>query len=118
MKDFKALENLLAGYLHEDWRDEYESAWSAIRDFALSEPTHAPALGAEVHDLLERFSDEDDAVVAQFLTSDLGLGYAAEADGWGSYREWLLAVADRVDELLRGQPPEPPDRPRSGSAQV
>jgi len=34
----------------------------------------------------------------------LGLNYLPTADGWKSYGEWLLAVADRVDELLHTTP--------------
>jgi hypothetical protein len=34
----------------------------------------------------------------------LGLGYRIQFHGWTSHRDWLLAVADRVDEVLRKSP--------------
>ncbi len=105
----------LASYLHEDWADDYPTSWDAIDDFATGEPLHASLLRHEVELAIDKFPA--DTALAQRLF-DLGLRYCPSADGWPTYREWLLAVADRVDELLRGQPPEPPDRPRSGSAQV
>jgi hypothetical protein len=34
----------------------------------------------------------------------LGLDYLPTGDGWASHRTWLLAVADRVEEILRCSP--------------
>ena len=38
--------------------------------------------------------------VRRVVLDDLGSCYLAEVDGW-TYRGWLEAVADRVDEVLR-----------------
>ncbi len=115
MTEFHSLNTFLGGYLNEDCFDEYGTPWRAVEAFVRHEPEYAPLLRSEIVAFTSPITSE--AALKHCLIR-MGLGYAAEADGWGSYREWLLAVADRVDELLRGQPPEPPDRPRSGSAQV
>lgn len=105
----ESLHNLLGGYLNEDWHDEYEDASTAIADFARSEPAHAFALSTDARSLLTQFGKGDDAALVACLTCQYGLGYLPSADGWGTYREWLLAVADRVDALLRGQASERAD---------
>lgn len=106
MRQIDALECLTAGYVNQDWPEEYGTPWSAVEAFVRDEHGHAPGLRSDIDSFL-RSVDGDDQVERGLIR--LGLGYAAEADGWGSYREWLLAVADRVDELLRGQASERAD---------
>ncbi len=99
--DYDALEQLLGGYLNEDWTDDYADAWQAVDDFPRSQPSYALRLRREVEDIVAHCTSEQ-ALDAQLTR--LGLGYRIQADGWTSHREWLLAVADRVDEVLRKSP--------------
>jgi hypothetical protein len=99
--EFDALETLLGGYLHEDWADDYPTALQAIDEFTHAEPDYAPQIRADVNEVVRRFGSE--AELAARLRK-LGLVYRIQFDGWTSHREWLLAVADRVDEILRKSP--------------
>lgn len=94
----KALDRLIGTYLYQSFTDEYRDAWAAVEDFALSEFAYASLLRCDVNKVLARYSAELE--LDQYL-DHLGLGYHPPADGWTSYRDWLLAVADRVDEILR-----------------
>ena len=101
MTDFKALEILLGGYLHEDWADDYPTALQAIDEFTHAEPDHAPQIRADVDEVVRRFGSEAELAVQ---LRKLGLVYRIQFDGWTSHRDWLLAVADRVEEILRKSP--------------
>jgi hypothetical protein len=101
MKSWDALGCLLAGYLHEDFVDLHGSAWGAVDDFARSQTDYAPQLRREITELLDAHQSE---VSLQAAVESLGLDYLPEADGWVSYRAWLLAVADRVDQVLQTSP--------------
>jgi len=92
---------LLGGYLHEDWADDYATARDAIDEFAHAEPDHAPAIRSEVNEVIRRFSSDAELKVQ---LRRLGLMYRIQFDGWTSHRDWLLAVADRVEEVLRTSP--------------
>ena len=92
-----ALTNFLAAYFHEDFSYEYSSPLAAVDDFARGEPEDAPKLRAEVNQVLSTV--EGDGQLAARLHA-LGLYYIPTADGWPSYREWLLAMCDRVDTLI------------------
>src|SRR5947209_4608918 len=100
MTGFGSLQLLLAGYLHEDFPDDYGDAWGAVEAFALNEPEDPPRIRDDVTKLLATVSSEEE--VRRVVLDDLGSYYLAEADGW-TYREWLQAVADRVDELLQSR---------------
>jgi hypothetical protein len=101
MNDLKALKHLLGGYLHEDFVDLHGSAWGAVDTFARDEPEFAPHLRREITDLIDAYRSESDLEGA---LDDLGLTYVPTADGWDDHRTWLLAVADRVDEILHSSP--------------
>jgi len=98
-----ALETLLGGYLHEDWGDDYATARDAIDQFARIEHDHAPALRAEVDEVIRRSSSDSELRVR---LRRLGLVYRIRFDGWMSHRDWLLAVADQVEEVLLTAPLE------------
>jgi CdiI immunity protein len=101
VSEFKALNTLLGGYLHEDWADDYAHPWQAVDEFTQSQPEYAPAVRPEVDEVLRRCGSEPE------LTLQLrkcGLAYYPASDGWPSKRAWLLAVADRVDQTLRKSP--------------
>lgn len=101
MNDLEALHQLLGGYLNEDWYLEYGEPWVAVEAFVREEPDFAPSLRADI-DLVvaEAASDQE----LETRLGRLGLGYAATTAGWSSYRVWLLALADRVDQLLHTSP--------------
>ncbi|HEX8305733.1 MAG TPA: contact-dependent growth inhibition system immunity protein [Jatrophihabitans sp.] len=101
MKSWESLETLLGGYLHEDFADLHGSAWGAVDTFARDEPEYAPHLHREITDLIDAYRSESDLEGALV---DLGLNYLPTADGWDNHRTWLLAVADRVDEILHSSP--------------
>jgi hypothetical protein len=101
MKSWDSLKNLLGGYLHEDFADLHGSAWGAVDDFAHDELDFAPHLRREITDLLSAYQSESDLEGALV---HLGLNYLPTADGWDSHRTWLLAVGDRVDEILHSSP--------------
>ena len=101
MTEYEALEQLLGGYLNEDWTDDYADPWQAVDDFARSEHSDAQSLRREIKRVIQQFPSED-ALYAHLL--GLGLGYRIRFNGWTSHRDWLLAVADRVEEVLRKSP--------------
>ena len=101
MTDLKALGTLIGGYLNEDWPDEYGDPWLAVDRFVLWEPDYAPLVRADVEQLVAACGSDDEI---EKIMDRFGLGYAATTDGWSSYRAWLLAVADRVEEILRKSP--------------
>ena len=104
MRSWDALENLLGAYLHQDYASEYGTAWAAIEKFAEREPDHSPEVGADIDEIVDLC--ESDPQLEQCLIA-LGLDYDPPADGWTDHRTWLLAIRDRVDEIVRGLPPEP-----------
>lgn len=99
--EYEALEQLLGGYLNEDWADDYADPWQAVEDFPPSQGGYALRLRPEIEDIIRQYPSED-ALYARPLR--LGLGYRIQFPGWTSHRDWLLAVADRVDEVLRKSP--------------
>jgi hypothetical protein len=101
MKQFPALEQLFGGHLHEDWADDYADFLQAVDAFVEYQPSFAPAAPGELAELLAEC--DSDAVLKRSL-ADLGLVYYPLADGWGTYRDWLLAVADRLDQALHKSP--------------
>lgn len=101
MTHYEALEQLLGGYLNEDWADDYADPWQAVDDFPRSQPSYALKLRGEIEDILRHCTSEN-ALDAQLTR--LGLGYRIQAHGWTSHRTWLLAVGDRVEEVLRKSP--------------
>ncbi len=101
MNQLPALEQLFGGYLHEDWADDYADVWQAVDDFVRSQPSYAPAVRGEVEQVLTECKSE--ATLEECLDG-LGLVYYPPGLGWSSYRTWLIAVADRVDDVRRKSP--------------
>lgn len=101
MRELNSLGTLVGGYLNEDWHIEYGDPWVAIERFVLWEPECAPFIRADIDMLLKRCSSDQEI---EKVLDTFGLGYAATTAGWESYSAWLLAVADRVDQLLHTSP--------------
>lgn len=101
MNDLEALHQLLGAYLYEDWDIDYGDPWKAVEAFVREEPEYAPNLPADIRRAVAE--SNTDAELEKRLDK-FGLGYAATTAGWSSYGTWLLAVADRVEEILRKSP--------------
>jgi len=101
MKQLAALELLLVGYLHEDWKLDHPDFWHAIDDFTTGEPQAAPQLRADVDHVLNQCQSEQE--IQQTLRG-LGISYYPPGGGWESYRAWLLAVAEHVEKNLHKSP--------------
>ena len=95
------MKTLLGGYLHEDFADFHGNAWGAVDAFVQNQPEYAPQLRRQITELISASPSEADLERALVV---LGLNYLPTADGWDSHRTWLLAVADRVDQLLHTSP--------------
>jgi contact-dependent growth inhibition (CDI) system CdiI-like immunity protein len=100
MTDFASLRLLLGGYLHEDFDDEFGDSWGAVEAFAQNEPEDPPHIREDITRLLATVSSEEE--VRRLVLDEFGSYYLAEVDGW-TYRGWLEAVADRVDQALRSR---------------
>ncbi len=101
MNEFPALEQLLAGHLHEDWADDYTDSLQAVDGFVKGQPSYAPDAPRELAELLAQCDSE---VKLERALVDLGMDYYPLGDGWTSYRTWTLAVATRLDEALHRSP--------------
>jgi contact-dependent growth inhibition (CDI) system CdiI-like immunity protein len=94
MTRYPTLWHFFGGYLHEDWRDDYDDEWAAIDGFIADGPPEDPVLfRAEIAQLLTEHSSEED--VRKIVLDDLGSYLLVEVDGW-KYRDWLQALSDHV----------------------
>lgn len=85
------LYQLFGAYLNQDFMDEYDGPWDAVRDFCHGYPTDSVARAAEqVRALLESGDDEAQLETA---TDELGLEYYPPADGF-TYRGWLTELGN------------------------
>ncbi|MFC6287604.1 contact-dependent growth inhibition system immunity protein [Nocardioides sp. GCM10027113] len=87
-----ALAQLIGGYFHQDWTDEFASVAEAVSAFISNTPDLAPELPAEIKELLRDTST--DAEVESYLDG-LGNQYTVR-EGEGGYRGWLASIAARV----------------------
>jgi hypothetical protein len=101
MSNFESLDNLIGAYLYEDWFIDYGDPWAAVEAFVRDEPAYAPLVCAEIRRAVAQANSDSDL---EGLLDKFGLGYDAVSAGWASYGAWLLAVAERVDQLLHGSP--------------
>jgi hypothetical protein len=101
MSDLEALHHLMGAYLNEDWYLCYGDSWVAVEAFVRDEPEYAAAMTADIEQAVEESASDSDL---EKRLDKFGLGYAATTAGWASYGAWLLAVADRVDEILHRSP--------------
>jgi hypothetical protein len=86
----------LAGYLHQDWTEDYGDVWEAVQDFCSGQSAHAVRRAADqVHMLIESELDEKQLGDA---AEELGIYYYPPGVGL-TYREWFRDL----EVLLRGQ---------------
>jgi len=79
-------------YFHQDWRDDYESSLSAVKDFKKAEPTDS--IVQLVQGLKELLSKSD---LPQDTFNKLGGNFKPESEGM-SVAEWIgkaLEILDR-----------------------
>ncbi|MPZ64014.1 MAG: hypothetical protein GEU83_00305 [Pseudonocardiaceae bacterium] len=85
---------LFGAYLHQDWKEIYGDAWTAVSDFRSVEPADYVARAADqVRRILE--ADHDEAQL-DAITGKLGSYYYPPGSGW-TYRGWLT----ELEKLLR-----------------
>ena len=84
----------MGAYLHQDWREDYDSTEVAFQDFLQSEPHDALRVPDELRTVLE--SDVDDSALRELL-NQAGSFYLPEADGLTT-REWLTRLLDLCHE--------------------
>lgn len=92
MIETPALEHLLAAYFHQDWMLDDADEWAVLGRFLTHEPQMASRLVAEIHEVLDKFTEDDDL---RDFTFALGSYLTLPADD-GDYRGWLTEVARRA----------------------
>ena len=94
-RSYPALWHFFGAYLHQDWRDEYESTSAALRDFVSGTPNLAVELSHEVEQVLATTPDHalDD------LIADLGCSFVPLRAGKHP-RAWLQGLKDETQRLL------------------
>jgi len=90
--DYPALRQFLRGYLHEDWREEYDSAADAARQFAEdADAGERQQLALEWQRFREHTKNWSLAAINQVLSGTLG----------GSWRVTDPSELDAVSLVLR-----------------
>ena len=95
--DLHGLAQSLGVYLYQDWADDYPTMWAAVDDFLVSERELAQRLSADVTRLVSSVASDEE--LRAIVLGPLDSWYLAEPGGW-SYRNWLLAVSQRVEHAL------------------
>jgi hypothetical protein len=95
-QQYPALWQFLGAYLHQDWRDEYESTSAALADFVNGTRTLAADLPREIDDVL--VAATDDAALEQLLV-DIGSFFVPSRVDMGP-RDWLRQMKDEAQFLL------------------
>ncbi|MCQ9379746.1 contact-dependent growth inhibition system immunity protein [Methyloversatilis sp. XJ19-49] len=93
INEYENLKNFLAGYFHQDWLYDDESAIAVVERY-LSEWPRDEVLVVieEIGQLLEEVKNEADLRAAVLK---LGSYYEVGADGL-TYRDWLKSVSERL----------------------
>jgi hypothetical protein len=94
-RQYPALWQFLGAYLHQDWRDEYESTSDALRDFVSGNPDLAIQLPHELQHVLTTTPDD----VLDELIGDLGSFFVPSRTGQ-SPRDWLRRLKAETQVLL------------------
>jgi hypothetical protein len=92
--DHPALAQLLAGYFHQDWQEDYASPEAAVAAFADdAAPETAVAAAGDIDQLLDGGLDE--AALTRVLADGFDCNYVPATDGLTS-AAWLAAVRDAL----------------------
>lgn len=95
-QQYPALWQFLGAYLHQDWREEYESPSAALRDFVSGDLGFAIDLPTEIEQVLT--STADDAALECTLVN-LGSSFVPSLTGQNP-RDWLRRLKDETQVLL------------------
>jgi hypothetical protein len=98
-QQYPALWQFFGAYLHQDWREEYESPSAALRDFVSEDSGYAADLPTEIEQVLT--STADDVALEETLV-DLGSFFLPSRTGQNP-REWLRSLRDETQRLMQGQ---------------
>jgi hypothetical protein len=95
--DYPALSQLLAGYYHQDWRQDHATPDAALHAFA---ENASPETVIEASDDIDRLIDEgfDEGGLARMLADGFDCNYVPEANGltavgWLSHIREVLATS-------------------------
>ena len=98
-QQYPALWQFFGAYLHQDWREDYESPSVALRDFVSGSPDLAVDVPQELERLLA--STTDDSVLEEAL-ANLGSFFVPSRSGQNP-RDWLRSLRDEAQLLVQGQ---------------
>lgn len=96
-QQYPALWHFFGAYLHQDWREEYDSPSGALRDFVAGTPDLAPRLPDELDQALLTTPDE---ATADELLADMGCSFVPSRAGLDP-RDWLRRLRDEARLLLQ-----------------
>jgi hypothetical protein len=92
--DYPGLTQLLAGYYHQDWREDHASPDDALQAFIRDASAETVAAAASDIDRLLG-AGYDDAAVNQLLVDGFDCNYVPENDGLTS-AAWLTRMRDSL----------------------
>ena len=96
---------LFGGFLHHDFDLVHGDAWPAVCDYAAQSTDDDLVVGARsLRALVTMFDDQ----VLERAVHRFGMAYHPTGDGYSSYRLWLTAVADFLEDPEAH--PGPPER--------
>ena len=95
-QSYPALWHFFGAYLHQDWREEYESTSAALRDFVSGTRDLAVELPHELQKVLT--TTPDDAL--DDLIADLGCSFVPLRAGKDP-RDWMQGLKDETQQLLQ-----------------
>lgn len=84
--EYPELWQFLGGYLHQDWKLDYQDEWQALDDYLTGQTDDPTVLAAEIDRALSAHSD---AELRDFLIRE-GSSFAPEG---ARARQWLTDVA-------------------------
>ncbi|WP_430435060.1 contact-dependent growth inhibition system immunity protein [Methyloversatilis sp.] len=92
-EEYRHLKDLLAGYFHQDWKSDHDTAIAAIECYLGEWPSGEVSMAVkEIRQLLLDTKSEDELRVTALR---LGCYYEPRADAL-TYREWLTSVCERL----------------------
>lgn len=100
------LSKFLGAYLHQNFDAEYAEPWDALLDYE-SSATHdrKHELARQVRRFLALLAGDRELGLA---ADRFGMAYYPPGDGYSSYRYWLTAVAEHLEDPVAH--PGPPER--------
>jgi CdiI immunity protein len=92
--DYPALAQLLAGYYHQDWRQDHATPDAAVQAFVDdASPDTVTAAASDIDRLID--AGFDDPGLARILADGFDCNYVPSANGLTS-SGWLLHIRDRI----------------------